>query len=58
MLQLKIESMTCNHCISMVTKAIQQWQTDAKIEVDLSTQLVKIKSQLSKEEILDALDEA
>jgi copper chaperone CopZ len=42
----------------MVTKAIQQWQTDAKIEVDLSTQLVKIKSQLSKEEILDALDEA
>ena len=58
MLQLKVKSMSCNHCISMITKAILQWQTDAKIEADLSTQLIKIESQLSKEKILDALDEA
>lgn len=58
MFQLKIESMSCNHCISMITKAILQWQSDAKVEADLSTQLVKIESRLSKEKILEALDEA
>lgn len=58
LLQLKIESMTCNHCISMITKTILEWQADAKIEADLSTHLVKIESQLSENEILDALNEA
>ncbi len=58
MLKLKIENMTCNHCISMITKAIVQWQADAKVEVDLAKQFVKIDSKLSEDEILHALDEA
>lgn len=58
MLQLKIDSMTCNHCISMVTKTIQLLQKDANIEADLTTQMVNIDSKLSEEDILDALNEA
>jgi hypothetical protein len=42
----------------MITKTILECQSDAKIEADLSTQLVKIESQLSEVDILDALDEA
>jgi copper chaperone len=58
MLQLKIGNMTCRHCIEIVRKAILHWQADAKVEVDLTTQLVTIDSKLVKEDILAALDKA
>ena len=40
--QLKVRGMTCNHCISMVNKAIVALQTDAKVTVDLAQQQVSV----------------
>lgn len=56
--QLKVPGMTCNHCISMVNKAVAQLQADAKVTVDLPQKLVHIESNLSAEDIISALDEA
>ncbi|MBP8226612.1 MAG: heavy-metal-associated domain-containing protein [Pararheinheimera sp.] len=56
--QLKVRGMTCNHCISMVNKAIVALQTDAKVTVDLAQQQVSVESILAAEEIIAALDEA
>lgn len=56
--QLKVTGMTCNHCISMVNKAIAKLQADAKVSVDLEQQLVSVESDLSAEDIVKALDEA
>ena len=56
--QLKVTGMTCNHCISMVNKAIAKLQADAKVSVDLAQQLVSVESDLSAEDIITALDEA
>ncbi len=56
--QLKVTGMTCNHCISMVNKAIVALQTDAKVTVDLAQQQVSVESILAAEEIIAALDEA
>lgn len=56
--QLKVASMTCNHCISMVNKAIAKLQPDAKVTVDLLQQLVSVESALMAEDIVTALDEA
>ncbi|WP_343897105.1 heavy-metal-associated domain-containing protein [Rheinheimera tangshanensis] len=56
--QLKVTGMTCNHCISMVNKAIAALQTDAKVTVDLAQQQVSVESIVTAEEIIAALDEA
>lgn len=58
MLAFKIESMTCNHCVSRITKAIAAYQADVKIEADLTTKTLKINSEINKEDILNVLNEA
>jgi len=57
-IQLKVTGMTCNHCISMVNKAIARLQADAKVTVDLAQQQVNVESALAAEDIIVALDEA
>lgn len=56
--QLKVTGMTCNHCISMVNKAIATLQADAKVTVDLTQQQVNVESTLAAEDIIAALDDA
>ncbi|OGO75878.1 MAG: heavy metal transporter [Chromatiales bacterium RIFOXYA1_FULL_46_5] len=56
--QLKVTGMTCNHCISMVNKAVATLQADAKVRVDLAQQQVSVESDLTAEDIIAALDEA
>jgi copper chaperone len=56
--QLKVTGMSCNHCISMVNKAITRLQSDAKVTVDLAQQQVSVASDLAVEDIITALDEA
>ena len=56
--QLKVTGMTCNHCISMVNKAVAKLQADATVTVDLANQQVDVESALAAEDIIAALDEA
>jgi copper chaperone len=56
--QLKVTGMSCNHCISMVNKAIAKLQSDARVTVDLAQQQVNVESELAAEDIIAALDEA
>lgn len=56
--QLKVTGMTCNHCISMVNKAIATLQADAKVTVDLAQQQVNVESSLAADDLIVALDEA
>jgi copper chaperone len=56
--ELKVTGMSCNHCISLVNKAIAKLQADAKVTVDLASQQVQVESSLAAEELIAALDEA
>jgi copper chaperone len=56
--QLNVTGMTCNHCISMINKAIAALQTDAKVTANLALQQISVESILTAEEIIAALDEA
>ncbi|MFC4655832.1 MULTISPECIES: heavy-metal-associated domain-containing protein [Rheinheimera] len=58
MIELTVNNMSCNHCVSMITKAIHQQQSDAQVEVDLATKMVRVQSLLSRDELLQVLDEA
>ncbi len=58
MYQLQVEGMSCNHCISTVTRSVQQVDGNATVEVDLATQMVRVESRAALEEIALALSEA
>jgi len=47
MLSLKVSGMTCGGCIKAVTKAIQSQDAQAKVEVDLASQIVSLETSLS-----------
>lgn len=44
MYQLQVEHMTCGHCVSAVTRAVQAVDAAAKVEIDLASKTVRIDS--------------
>lgn len=57
MLKLKIDNITCNHCISLVTRAIKSLDNSATVDVDLRSRIVTVNSSLSQTDVLAELDE-
>ncbi|WP_420475862.1 heavy-metal-associated domain-containing protein [Noviherbaspirillum sp. ST9] len=58
MYELKVEGMSCGHCVSAVTKSVQAVDAGAKVEVDLPTQMVLVNSSASLENIKAAVVDA
>lgn len=44
MIELTLPSMTCGHCIKIVTRTVQQVDPAATVEIDLPTHRVRIDS--------------
>jgi len=42
MYELKVEGMTCGGCASRVTKAIQSVDSNAKVNVELKSKIVRV----------------
>jgi Cu+-exporting ATPase len=58
MYELTVEDMTCKHCVGRVTKAVQEIDQAAKVDIDLPTKKVKIDSSADLDRIAKAIDEA
>ncbi|MBL8510059.1 MAG: heavy-metal-associated domain-containing protein [Betaproteobacteria bacterium] len=58
MMQFTLNDMSCGHCAAAVTKAIKALDAEAKIDIDLSTKLVKVESLAKAEDLAQALTEA
>jgi len=58
MYELKVENMTCGHCMSRVTQAVKSVDPAAKLDIDLATRQVRIESVCELPELTDALSEA
>jgi copper chaperone len=58
MYELKVEGMSCGHCVSAVTKSVQAVDATAKVEVDLPTQKVLVNSSAPLESIKAAVVDA
>jgi len=52
-----VEGMTCGHCVSAVTKAVQREDAQAEVKVDLAQKQVSVKSELPSEQILELIRE-
>ena len=58
MYELKVEGMSCNHCVNAVTKSVQAVDPAAKVDVNLSQQTVRVDSSAAIESIAQAVDDA
>ena len=58
MYELKVEGMSCGHCVSAVTKSVQAVDAAAKVEVDLPQQKVLVNSSARLEDITAAVADA
>jgi copper chaperone len=58
MIEFKVEDMTCGHCASTITKAVQALDQAAKVEVDLQGKRVRIESRAGEPQISAAIREA
>jgi copper chaperone len=56
--EFNVASMTCGHCVSVVTKAVKSVDPQAKVEVDLPTHTVRVETDEDREAIAGALAEA
>ncbi|KIF83339.1 heavy-metal-associated domain-containing protein [Noviherbaspirillum autotrophicum] len=58
MYELKVEGMSCNHCVNAVTRSVQEVDAAAKVDIDLSQQTVRVASSASLAAIQSAVSEA
>lgn len=58
MIELKVNDMTCGHCVKTITKTVTSLDPGAKVETDLATRRVRIESSRPAAELTKALGEA
>lgn len=58
MYELHVEGMSCNHCVSTVTRSVLHVDGAAKIKVDLPSNTVRIESNADLDVIKEAIVEA
>jgi copper chaperone len=58
MIELNLPDMTCGHCASTVTQTCKLIDSDARVEVDLTTKNIKILSNEDRDDFVLALSEA
>ena len=58
MIELTVSDMTCGHCVSAVTKALQAVDPQANVDVDLATKRVRVETRQPREAVTEALRQA
>ena len=58
MLKLRVDEMSCGHCVSTVQKAVKSVDPAAQVSVDLPTGTVTVESAASEDTITDAIRSA
>ncbi|MEJ5865447.1 heavy-metal-associated domain-containing protein [Pseudomonas farsensis] len=52
-----VQGMTCGHCVKAVTRAVQEKDAAAQVEVDLAARQVRVRSVLEAPQLLAAIRE-
>jgi copper chaperone len=59
MIAFQVNDMTCGHCVGAVTRALQELDPQAKIQIDLATHRVEVESvKVDAAQISHAISEA
>lgn len=54
---IKVQGMTCQHCVAAITRAIQAVDGEARVEVDLALGQVRVATGLARSELLRVIEE-
>ncbi len=57
-IKVSVQDMTCGHCVSVITRAIQSVGPAAKVRVDLPSRIVSVEGEVSEAEAKKAIAEA
>ncbi len=57
-MEFTIEDMSCGHCVSVITKTVQQLDPQARVQVELTSKKVVVESIQPREAIAQALADA
>ena len=52
-----VEGMTCGHCVRAVTRALQNQDPAASVNVNLAAKEVGVESRLSAEQVIELITE-
>ena len=55
MIELTLPTMTCGHCVKVVTGTVQKVDAQARLQIDLPSHTVKIESEQPREAFAMAL---
>jgi len=58
MIELRVEGMTCGHCVSTVTRAVKAVDPEANVQVDLGSGRVRVEGGSSVEVLGKAIADA
>ena len=58
MIELKVENMTCGHCVSTVTKTLKAVDPEATVDVDREAKRVRVETRQPVDLLTEALDKA
>jgi copper chaperone len=58
MMEFQVDDMTCNHCVSTITKAVKGADANAKVDIDLQNHLVRIDGATDADGIVNAIRDA
>jgi copper chaperone len=58
MYELQVEGMTCNHCVAAVTRSVKEVDANAKVDVDLAKQKVRVDSDADIDAVKTAVSDA
>ncbi len=56
--EVKVSGLTCGGCVKSLSNALKAIDPNLEVDIDLSTQIVRINGKNSKEEITLAIEEA
>lgn len=58
MLEFNIQAMSCGHCVRAITEAVHEVDPKAKVEADLATKRVQVRTEAARAAVVAALAEA
>ena len=58
MIEFKVPTMSCGHCVGVVTQTVKRVDPQAQVQVDLASKIVQVDSAGNAQEFARALAEA
>jgi copper chaperone len=58
MIELKVEGMSCQHCVSAITQAVQDVDGSASVKVELAEGRISVNSNSSRDAVAAAIEDA